>query len=144
MAIQDINRIINMDIDDFLSLSQRDLSKQVAILGSAINKRVKRAKKSGRTSPALKQLEATGGNISAKGKTLNELRQEFRRAKNFLTSKTSTYKGMKEVEDAFQKRVGAKLNEEQKEQFWDIYTKLTEIDPYIKTLDISNKVQRFH
>ena len=92
-----IENILSMDIKEFNKVSEPDLKKLVGRLVSAGNKRIRRMEEAGMESPALKRVKKSGGVISVKGKTTDELKTEFLRAKEFLTSKTSTIKGYKDV-----------------------------------------------
>lgn len=94
-----INKILNMDVRDFNKLGKKDLQKITGRLVSAGNKRIRRAREAGITSPAFEYVERTGGVFSTKGKNLNQLRAEFVRAKNFLESQTGSIKGAKKFKE---------------------------------------------
>ena len=53
---------------------------------------------------AQKWLESSGGKISAKGKNVNQLRSELKRAKMFLNMKSSTVGGVRKIEADYTKR----------------------------------------
>lgn len=87
--IRDIKDIIDMNTSDLKGLSVGDIKKLTTKMGSAVNKRVKRSNEAGKTTPAIRSLEKSGGKISVKGITTRaEAVKEFRRAQKFLTSKT--------------------------------------------------------
>lgn len=98
MTIEDI---MGMDLDDFNKLSERDLRAVTSRLVSASNKRIRRLEKYDIKSPALYNL-GTDYRFSTKlpkgtdaSQRVNKLRQEFARARTFLSSRTSTISGYK-------------------------------------------------
>ena len=101
-SIQDI---LNMDAKTFNNLTTPELRKVVGRLVSAGNKRLRRAEKAGITSPAHESVKESGGMFSAKGKTHEQLKAEFMRAKAFLKSPTSTQKGAKKFAKDMVKRL---------------------------------------
>lgn len=104
-SIQDI---LNMDVKTFNNLTTPELRKVVGRLVSAGNKRLRRAEKAGITSPAHESVKESGGMFSAKGKTHEQLKAEFMRAKAFLKSPTSTQKGAKKFAKDMAKRLKEK------------------------------------
>ena len=88
-----VKDILSMDVSEFNKLGLKDLQKITGRLVSAGNKRLRRAEEKGINSPAFSYVREHGGMFSTKGKTLNQLRAEFVRAKNFLESETGTIKG---------------------------------------------------
>jgi hypothetical protein len=88
-----VNQILSMDVDVLNKLGKKDLQKITGRLVSAANKRIRRAKEKGVDSPAFAYIRDNGGKFSTRGKTLNQLRSEFVKAKNFLEAETSTVKG---------------------------------------------------
>lgn len=94
-----VKDILSMDVSEFNKLGLKDLQKITGRLVSAGNKRLRRAEEKGITSPAFAYIESSGGYFSTKGKTLNQLRAEFVRAKNFLESETGTIKGAEKFID---------------------------------------------
>ena len=85
--------LLNIDIKDFNALSRSDLSKLVLRLGSTANKRLNSFMKIDVETPATYQMNESGGLVTTKGKSLNQLRAEYVRTKNFLMAETSTRKG---------------------------------------------------
>lgn len=129
----------NMDISDIAKMSKAELSKITVVLGSAVNKRYKRLEQAGQTTPASSVLEKTGGKISTKGKSLNQIRREFKRAYNYMNDKTSTLSGYKKVVKATIDRVrektsdkdgknGVVLTKEQASDFFNLLDKAKEVD----------------
>ena len=138
-----IDELINLDIGDISKLNRAELAKVVSQLGSAANKRVKRFEQKGIETPATKGLQRSGGNISVKGKNINQLRSEYVRAKTFLSAKTSTSKGFKTVKKQFEKRIGGALTPEETKKFWSAYNKLSEIEPRFLQLYGSDRMQQY-
>lgn len=127
-----VSDILNMSEKRFNKLTERELKLVVGRLVSAVNKRVRRFEKAGITTPATRALEKSGGKLSVKGKSLNELRSEYARARNFLNMETSTRKGYEQV----QKRISETLKERgydispnELDDMFEVYNDLLEIDP---------------
>lgn len=120
--------ILNIDIEDFLKLDKKTLSKYVSQLASTANKRLKRLESvhGGTLSPAYSAIERSkgGAHFSAKGKNLNELRGEFTRVSQFLRNKTSTVKGWKTTYSEFGERLGIYLTPEETLLFWNVYNNI--------------------
>ena len=133
MSLQDI---LNMDNDTFNKLGVSDMRKVVGRLVSAGNKRLRSFDKAGESSPATRHVKKSGGVFSTKGKDLNALRSEYTLSKNFLTAKTGTRKGWKQVKkdtiDAMSKQ-GVKMTQEQFDKLWKAYEKLKELSPEVAT-----------
>lgn len=132
-----VSDILNMSERRFNKLTERELKLVVGRLVSAVNKRVRRFEKAGISTPATRSLEKSGGKLSVKGKSLNELRSEYARARNFLNMETSTRKGYEQV----QKRISETLKERgydispnELDDMFEVYNDLLEIDP---TLSLS-------
>lgn len=90
--------ILHMSIDDFEKLGVKDLQKVVGRLVSAGNKRLRSFERAGESSPATRYiLEKSGGMFTTKGKDLQGLRSEYKRAKGFLMSETGTRAGWNKV-----------------------------------------------
>lgn len=114
-----------MDFDELASLNVRDLREVVARMADTANKRLSRL--SGQTTPATMQAERGGGRFSTRGKSLNQLRTEYTRARAFLNAQTSTITGVREWKSNVNKALeesGIRLNEDEETQFWDIYKRI--------------------
>lgn len=126
-----IDDIMNKDWNDLAKLNLADLKALTQRLVSASNKRLKRLESSnvGDYSSALQGRKKSGGRFSTKGKNINELRSEFRKAKSFLKSKTSTITGTKKVINTMSKKitgsgldkVGGFKSERTYKRFWNLY-----------------------
>lgn len=97
-----INDIMNMDLNTFNKLGESDLRRITSRLVSAGNKRIRRLETKGIITPAYRGL-GSNTRLSTKlpkgvDKTqrVNALRQEFSRARSFLSAKTSTIGGYKQ------------------------------------------------
>ena len=137
-SIQDI---INMDIDAFNKLGEKDLRKIVGRLVSAGNKRLRSFKKAGESSPATRYIMKKSGGVfstlikdddgTTRKRTLAELRTEFTRAKNFLNAKTGTRAGWAKVKRetiASLEKKGVTITKQQFDDFWEAYEDLKELD----------------
>ena len=135
-----IEDILNMDVVDFNKLQEKDLKLVVGRLVSAANKRLRRMKNKGLTSPAMVSLARSDGGLlfSVKGKNTNQLRKEYARARNFLSKETSTIKGYSKVLKKTVKTLrdrGIELSPDELENVFKVWNKLVEIDPTIKLHD---------
>lgn len=109
-----IDAILNADLEDLRAMSRRDLAKNVSILASAANKRLKRLEKSGKYSPAAEWTKLHGGKFSVAGKNENQLLIEYRRVADFLTSKTSSLRGVHTWQRDVKKGLARRLGESYK------------------------------
>ena len=132
-----VQSLTDMSIQDLNSMDKKSLSKVVSQMASAANKRLKRLDDSGFETPASKSVDRSGGKFGTRGKTLNQLRSEFIRVRNFLRSKTSTIKGYKKFKNDFFDRVEAKtsirlkMTDSELNRFWDIYSKCANLQPFV-------------
>lgn len=138
MSVQDV---LNMDINIFSSLNLSDMRKVVGRLVSAGNKRIRTFERAGEDSPALRYINKSGGKFSTKGKNLNELREEYARAKGFFQSKTGTLKDWIKVKEETVKSLekeGIGLITSDFDKFWRSYEKLKELSP-----DVASKSMKY-
>lgn len=116
-----VSDITGMSFTDFNKLNEKDLRALTSRLVSAGNKRIRLLEKRGVKSPAYQAL-GTDVRFSTKlpkGTTkeqrVNLLRQEFSRARNFLTSKTSTMSGYKSyvkgIREDIETSIGRKIKD---------------------------------
>lgn len=92
LTISDIMNIPMSQFEKFTPTQQREL---VSRLGSATNKRLRSFEKKGIENPATLRMNVSGGKISVRGKSGEELKNELFRAKQFLKSDFSTQTGWK-------------------------------------------------
>ena len=98
-----IHDIMNIDIETFNKLGEKDLRRITSRLVSASNKRIRALEKKELSTPAYRGLGTDvrfstklSGDMTA-SQRVNKIRQEFSRARNFLSLKTSTISGYKAV-----------------------------------------------
>lgn len=140
-------QIAQTDLDTFSSWDRSTLSKAVRRLADTANKRIRALERKGVESPAYLNVSKSGGKFSTRGKTINQLRSEFIRARNFLGMKTSTIKGYEKVKEDFFDRVEAtslqrmSLTDRELNKFWRLYDKSeSKISPFIKGSEMQQKV----
>lgn len=79
-----------------MKLTNKELNKELNRLNSLANKRIKRLKKEGIKSPALKNMPEKFTN---KGKTRAEKLKDYHRVSKFVNYETSTVRGVKKTYD---------------------------------------------
>ena len=91
-----------IDLGTLNRMSRSELSKVVSRMTDVTKKRMKTLEKNQEYTPAYYGLKekSRNGDLSVKGKNINELRAMYKQQKNFLTAKTSTMKGSKAVKEA--------------------------------------------
>lgn len=140
-----VKDILSMDVSEFNKLGLKDMQKITGRLVSAGNKRLRRAEEKGITSPAFSYVENNGGAFSTKGKTLNQLRAEFVRAKNFLEAETSTIKGaekfINQSIEALHKE-GVDINKSDFQEVMRLYESLKRSDPKVAERGLKYAVLR--
>lgn len=121
--------------EDLNRFTRKELQAVVASLETTVNRRVKNlqkmAKDTGVKAPALKAFEDAGPLIGTKGLTLNELRNRYRRAADFLQMKTSTVQGYKDFEKSFKDMTGFEFGDKRVSTFWDAFEKAKEEHPAV-------------
>lgn len=139
-----ISDIMNMGIDEFLSLSEKELRQATQRLASAANKRVKRLESSKVVSPALIEVNDSGGKFSTKNKDELSLQVEFRRITNFLQSKSSTVTGSKllekEARNTLQNAYGINININDFRELINNYKKMMEESPDYQSRRLRYKI----
>lgn len=88
-------------------LDERSLKKAISSMGAAANKRLKRMEEKGIYFGDVEGLETLSGvkKFSVRGKSLDELKREFKRVRNFLDNPQSSLTGMKKVLRDFKRTV---------------------------------------
>lgn len=142
-------QLIDMDINTFNSLTKTELSQVVSKIGATANKRIKSFQNANIQSPAYNAVNR-GGKITAKGKSLNQLRSEYSRARTFLKSKTGTVSGYKKTRQSTRTALaqsGVSVSDEKMDEMLNVYEKLKDIDSSIadrrlkyKTMDEVGKM----
>ena len=125
-----IDDLLNIDINDLNRMTKKQLSNVVGRLSKLANQRIHRLKQTetGILSPAYHHVEKRGKNFGVKGKTLNQLRNEYADVKNFLKMKTSTVSGWNKVRKETYNRIGTDFAGVDEVRFWNLYRKLEELD----------------
>lgn len=130
-----LSAVKDYTLSKVMSMSRRELAQATSVLTQASNKRLARMQKQGITTPATEYIKKHGGRFLTKGKDVNELREEFQRAKGFLESETSTIKGYRawesKIAETLKTNAGIDYNaltEREKRKFWQAYSKLEELD----------------
>ena len=125
-----IDDILNIDINDLNRMTKKQLLDVVRQLSKTANQRIYRLEhtKTGTLSPAYHHVEKRGEIFGVKGKTLNQLRNEYADVKNFLKMKTSTVSGWNKVRKETYNRIGTDFAGVDEVRFWNLYRKLEELD----------------
>ena len=111
-----ITDILDIDLDTFNRLNEKELRAITSRLVSASNKRIRRLQKHDINSPAIQQLGKEKSfstklpKETSKQQRVNSLRGEFARARSFLTSETSTIGGYKKFVKRTKERIADELN----------------------------------
>lgn len=130
-----ITDIVSMDWDRLNKLTEKDLRSLTNRLVSASNKRIRRLEKTtrGTSSFAYQSVQERGRKFSTRGKNVNQLKQEFKLAKQFLGYKTSTVKGWKEYRTKVEQRTGYATEGESLDwsertwsKYWKVYRRFEE------------------
>lgn len=128
---------LNIDISDFNKMTRKELAKATGELRKEANRRISELQSRGYTSTALSFIEKSGGKISTKDKTINQLRHEFMRASGFLKSEGSSIKGVNRI----RYKTAAMLAVEDVDvapgsidRFFRVYDKLKEVDPIVSSV----------
>lgn len=114
--------------EQYTPTQQREITSRLA---SAVNKRLRTLQKSDIENPATIRLNMSGGKISVRGKSGDELKQEFFRAKQFLQSKFSKKSEWKKFEKKINENYDNRENMGLAFSYFDI---LQETDPNISAL----------
>ena len=120
-TMKDLERF---DASDVAKMSRAELSKLVSAYASTANKRIVAlgATEQGQLAPSYKSVIEGGGKFSVKGKSQGQLQAEFARVKRFLSQKTSTISGYKQVRTKVKENIGGEFkNISQEREFWRRY-----------------------
>ena len=113
--------IMDIDLDTFNKLNEKELRAITSRLVSAGNKRIRRLQKHDINSPAIQQLGKEKSfstklpKDTTKQQRVNKLRSEFARARSFLSSETSTIGGYKKFVSRTKKRIAEELHMTEKQ-----------------------------
>ena len=117
----------------------KDVKKELSKLASMANKRIQRLEKAGLTdSPAYKKWVEEGSlKFGVKGKNHNQLQRELSRLKTFITSETSTIKGVNNVlkEMASNTGISYKNLTELRSKASKFFELASKVEQYIRSVD---------
>jgi len=131
-----ISDIMGIDLETFNKMGEKDLRAITSRLVSASNKRIRRLEKNNVSSPAYRSLGSDKRfstklpSGTSKQQRVNKLKQEFARARSFLSSKTSTMKGynqyQQQIIDDIEQTTGQKLQKGEISKVYEILHKAQE------------------
>lgn len=111
--------LLSMTPQEVQALNKAELSKVVAQLNRIEHKRITNLEKYGLEGPALTTLKSAGGQTRAgRDMSINELRSEYKRAKSFLQSETSTVQGAKNFYKGIYENIGGQKSTGQSYKEW--------------------------
>lgn len=146
-----INDIMNLSWERLNKLSEKELKQVTSRLVSASNKRLRRLEHTtrGKSSFAYQTVKDRGRDFSVRGKNINQTKQEFKLAKQFLNYKTSTVKGWKVYRENVEERTGyategESLNWSERtwKKYWLVYRRFTETYGGTYRRGDSNRIQK--
>lgn len=122
---------MNLSAKEVASMTEKEMRAAVRSFQKVVSARMSRLTKGEYQSQAARYM-AERGKISTKGKDLNQLRAEFKRAKTFLQAKTSTVTGVKQVMAEYTKGLqaaGVSVTKGQAAQIFSAIDKIKAMDP---------------
>lgn len=134
-----IKDILDMSNEEFNKLSYQELQPIVRTMVRVANSRMTRLKNLGIFSPATEDKSKFK---MPTGQNLNMLRAEYRKASDFLNSKTSTVSGARHFEKLVTEHLNtmrkggltqlnyAEMDDEQRSKLWQLYNAIYEISPH--------------
>lgn len=126
--------LVDISIDEFNRLTKSELKEATQVLASAGNKRLKRMQAAGVTSPSAEHV-LKRGKFSTEGKTFQQLKNEYMRAKNFLQSRTGGLREMARLRSESMEALEAAgvigVTAENYGEFWRAYEELKKSDPSV-------------
>lgn len=129
---------MNMTAQEVAKMTEKEMRSAVRSMQKVVGSRMSRLGELDHRSPAARWMRKHGG-ISTAGKDLNQLRAEFRAARNFLQAKTSTVTGYKSMMSQFTKALneaGIPVNKGQAAEIFDAIDTLKEKDPKAQGRDM--------
>lgn len=117
----------------------RDFRKEASRLASMANKRIERLEKNNLTdSPAYKRYIKDGGQrFGVKGKSFNQVQSEVARLNRFLSSETSTIKGVNSVLKNMAENTGIKYSnlEDLRKKAPKFFELASKVEQYLRTVE---------
>lgn len=132
------DQLLNMTAQEFADMAKNvsHLRAVVSRISSAANKRLRALEKAEIKSPAYD--ESRGKKFSTSGLNEAQLKAEFLRAKQFMSSRTSTVKGAREWREKWRKELedaGIPTSEEQASKLHSVISRLYDISPAMHDKD---------
>lgn len=137
-------QLLNLSIETVNKMNADQLRKNVQILASAANKRLARlgSTEIGQISPAYisamkrSYTGSAGGKFGTTGKSRNQLLNEYKAIKSFMSMKTSSVSTWRKFREASYKRAGIKPTDDAKKEkaFWSAYRKIESMFPNIGSM----------
>lgn len=129
---------MDMSALEVSKMTEKEMRAAVRSMQKVVGARMSRLSAMETASPAARWMREHGG-ISTAGKNLNQLRAEFRAARNFLQAKTSTVTGYKNMMGEFSKALneaGIPVTKGQAAQIFDAIDRIKEKDPKARSRDM--------
>ena len=127
-------QLLNMSSQEFSHMTKAELQRAVRTLARTANKNLKGLNEAEISTPASRYMENSGGRITSSGKTLNQLRAEFVRARDFIESKTGSVETWEKVKRKTIRKLKKKDIDTTSGTFdkmWKAYEKLKETNPEV-------------
>lgn len=146
MATLTVKKLLALTPEEISGLDVKTLRKYTSVLSSAANKRIQRLRKSGvsASSIAYQNVMRSGtGKFGTRNKSLNQLRNEYKRVRMFLNAKTSTVTGTRKLQSELVERFDTELSQNQINKLWDTYNTLEAYNPLGIQRVGSEQIQRY-
>ena len=114
---------------DIRNWTEKEIRKEVGRVRDAVHKRVQRLQQSELPSRALHALMNSGGEITTKGKSLNDLYHEYRRGINFLNFQDSSVGGARKYQKHLEELFGGPLSQKQQKVLFKAYHEIMKASP---------------
>lgn len=126
--------ILEMSFDDLNKLKFNDLKKLTKILSKTANTRIRTIVDRYEKTPAIEGMIESGGCFGVSGiKSLNKMRKEFARVRNFLQDQTSVVRGVELwIDNSIEQLAKQKGINISRNDFDLIYKKLTDLKKFDK------------
>lgn len=138
--------LLNLSSGDVSKLTRSQLAQVVSRIASAANKRLKGVKEKGRATPAYTKVMESGGKFSTRGKSLNQLRSEFLRAKEYMESQSSTIAQYDKMLARIARNLSGagvtNITHQNIEKLLKIYGKIYQSDPQARVKSMKYEIQR--
>lgn len=148
------DELLRMNQRELSSLTEKELRQVVSTVRSTARKRYERLAERDIYSPAMRAFRegARGDSVipTIRGMDITQLRNEFKRYKQFLTAKSSTVKGAKEIKSKLQNAIedvtGVRMTQDKAEEFIKIYdqAKWSEVGLNVNYRQVMNTVEEIY